>query len=134
HFASQHLIALQVATDLTLSKTVDLVDVQGITPLDIQFEFLQAAQKMAQNVALGEEKSEIIFEWERALTDLEAKGGEGLLDRADWPMRLRVLERHRDGGRYDHDADYRWDVLNDSGYGMQLRNKLWQRWMPDEQL
>lgn len=133
----QHFIAKQVATDLTMEKAVELRDGKTARPIEIQTELCQAARKMSERIELSDEQLALIDAWEKALTDLESGGpdGQGLIDRADWPMRLAVLNRCQEKsgtgiGLANH--DFKYDTLHPSGYGMRFRQKLWRPWMPDE--
>lgn len=130
------LAARRLAGDLALKTTVTLADGSEMTALQIQFKFLEAAEEVLHK--FDEEKREAIGEWRRALEDLAALGPNGLLDRADYPCRLRFITQAEEKRGYNmqqlFNLDYRWDWLDKRGIGMMLRDRLWEPWMPDREL
>lgn len=131
-------VAKQVAGDLSLRQTVELTDHPTLAPVDIQSELCTAAQKFRRDEDFGTELDGVLEEWGKAVADL--KQDPSLLeDRADWPMRLKVLQSYaskhglRTGDPKLFGVDRLWDALRPDGIGVRLKKGLWKPWaVPDE--
>ena len=94
-----HQVALQTATDLTLKKTVELAGdgpIKKMTPLEIQFELMAAANELAEQEGATWEEQLVLTEWERALGQLEEKDMTDpvsldlMSDRVEWAARRQL--------------------------------------------
>lgn len=132
-------IALQVATDLSLKQTVKLGSGQSIRPLEIQQELLQAAIALDRRIDFPAEDKQVLVDWQLACDDLETDYRR-LRDRADWVAKYLLLDKYRAKHDYNwsdqamRDADLKWDSFGSFGIGLKLRDGLWQKYMPSEQL
>ena len=95
-----------ISYDTTLSRPVELVDGRSMTPLEIQWEYLDRAKKYAESHGLecvGEASgAEVLRRWEAVLADLETDPMR-LADQLDWVAKYRLV----DGYRERHGLD--WD-------------------------
>jgi proteasome accessory factor A len=89
----------RVSHDLGLRHPLELVDGSTITALDLQWAYLDAAQRYAAShglAAVGEETGkEVLVAWESVLAALEADP-ERAADRVDWVAKKRLLEAYQD--------------------------------------
>src|SRR3954451_21235458 len=92
--------ALQaVSHDPSLTHQLRLRDGRRMTALELQWRYLEQAQKFVdQNGEVDEQTGDVLRRWAEVLDDL----GEDPMrcaDRLDWPAKLRLLEgyRRRDG-------------------------------------
>lgn len=132
-----HEVARDVAHDPSLKKTVSLYGGKTITPLDIQGEILQLAQKFSQTHEMPAEELEILNEWERVLADL-AVDPETTSDRVEWIKRRAVLRRFMAAkalGFSDdivREKDRQWSYIGELGIGSRLRKTAWKQWTPSD--
>ncbi len=97
----------RVSYDLSLAEPFELVDGSSITALEVQWEYLDRARKLAEERGLecigGDEVGrEVLRRWEHVLTGLETDPG-SLAGQVDWVAKHRLI----DGYRERHDL--RWD-------------------------
>jgi Pup amidohydrolase len=96
----------RVSYDLTCRRPLELADGGTISPLDLQWEYLDRARKYAEEVGLasvGEDVgAEVLRRWEAVLTALEVDPMR-LADQVDWVAKYRLVEGYRDrhGLRWD---------------------------------
>ena len=134
---SFHILSQDVAEDLTLRQVVRLKNGKTIRPINIQEEFVLAAQRLSEKVELPLEEQSIIDEWERACVDA-MHDPEELSDRADWVAKHQILTLAKDkyglqwGSEKLRFLDRHWDDL-DNGLGQRMRSKGWAKWMPPEE-
>ena len=97
----------QVATDLAFSRPLALADGTTATALEIQWAYLEAAQRYAKSEgleALGapEIGRDILERWEHLLNGLESDPMT-LARTVDWVAKLRLVEAYRDRHGCDWD-------------------------------
>ncbi|MDP9436051.1 MAG: Pup--protein ligase [Actinomycetota bacterium] len=92
--------ALQaVSHDPTLTHTVRLRDGRRMTAIELQWVYLEQAQKFVERSGGDDEQTrDVLRRWAEVLDDLAADPMR-CADRLDWPAKLRLLEgyRARDG-------------------------------------
>ena len=92
--------ALQaISHDPSLTHTVRLRDGRRMTAIDLQWVYLEAAQKFVEAQGEDDEQTQdVLRRWAEVLDDL-AVDPMRCADRLDWPAKLRLLEgyRARDG-------------------------------------
>ena len=88
-----------VSHDRTLSVPVELASGGSITPLEIQWEYLERARKYAETRGLepvGEAVgADVLHRWEEVLTGLETDPST-VADVVDWVAKERLLEGYRE--------------------------------------
>jgi proteasome accessory factor A len=115
-----------VSHDLTCQKTVELKDGRTITPIELQWHYLDQTKKYCEERDAAAWAPEVLALWERILTSLE-EDPLTLDGTVDWVTKYRLLQRYvdRDGLSWDDskikliDVQYH-DVRRDKG----LYNKL----------
>jgi Pup amidohydrolase len=97
----------KVSYDLTLREPIDMADGSQMTALEVQWEYLDRARKLAEERGLdcigGEEVGgEVLRRWEAVLSGLETDPGT-LADQLDWVAKHRLIDayRERHGLRWD---------------------------------
>ena len=97
----------EVSRDLTCSSLLELRSGRSASPLDLQWEFFNSAQRYAERTGLehcGGEivGAEVLRRWEEVLSALEVDPL-GLDGRLDWVTKYCLLERfrERDGLKWD---------------------------------
>ena len=115
-----------ISHDLTCTRTVPLKDGRHVTPLEVQWHYLEQAQKYTESREGPSWSPDVLAVWERVLTGLEHDPMtlDGVVD---WVTKYRLLERYvmRDGLDWDAhklrlvDLQYH-DVRQDKG----LYNRL----------
>ena len=92
--------ALQaISHDPSLTHTVRLRDGRRMTGIDVQWLYLEQAQKFVESQGEDDEQTrDVLHRWAEVLDDL-AVDPMRCADRLDWPAKLRLLEgyRARDG-------------------------------------
>jgi proteasome accessory factor A len=92
--------ALQaISHDPTLTHTVRLRDGRRMTGVDLQWVYLEQAQKFVESQGEDDEQTrDVLHRWAEVLDDLSVDPMR-CADRLDWPAKLRLLEgyRARDG-------------------------------------
>ena len=93
-----------VSHDLTCARPVELKDGRRVTPVELQWHYLQQAQKYAENREAPSWAFDVLERWERVLTALEddPMSLDGVVD---WVTKLRVLQRYIDRDGLDWNAD-----------------------------
>ena len=88
----------QVSHDPGLRATVDLEGGGSSTALEIQFRYLEWLSKYVEKELDDPVHRQVISEWERTLTDLEADPGR-CADRLDWVAKKTLMDAYvsRDG-------------------------------------
>lgn len=133
-----HQVAMDVAYDTDLKQSYRQEDGRTITALDVQYELLLTAQKMASREGLPDEEMHILDEWEHALTDLDAEP-ELLIDRADWVAKRAVLRRYMARHALDLSdgqvmkKDRQWSHIGPLGIASRLRDGIWSNYTPVEE-
>jgi len=93
-----------VSHDLTCSRPIELKDGRRITPVELQWQYLEQAQKYVETRDAPGWAPELLACWERVLVALEDDPMrlDGVVD---WVTKLRILQRFidRDGLRWDAD-------------------------------
>lgn len=120
-----------VSHDVELKRLYRLIDGRRVTALDIQWMYLEAAQRAAESLP-DRHTATVLARWEQTLSGL-AKGPEAVAGHVEWAAKLSLLEqyRDRDGLAWD-DArlaliDLQWaDVRLDKGLAnrLQARGRL----------
>ncbi|WP_082057017.1 depupylase/deamidase Dop [Psychromicrobium lacuslunae] len=120
-----------VSHDLSLKRLYRLIDGRRVTALDIQWMYLEAAQRAAES-SPDRHTALVLTRWEQLLTGL-AVGPEAVTEQLEWAAKLALLQqyRERDGLAWD-DArlaliDLQWaDVRLDKGLAnrLQARGRL----------
>ena len=115
-----------VSHDLTCQQTVELKDGRHITPIEMQWHYLDQAKKYCEERDAATWAPDVLAQWERMLTSLsdDPMTLDGVVD---WVTKYRLLSRYveRDGLSWNHDKlkliDVQYhDVRRDKG----LYNKL----------
>ena len=115
-----------VSHDLTCRKTLDLKDGRKVTPVPLQWHYLDHAKKYAEERDVASWAGDVLALWERILTALEDDPMtlDGVVD---WVTKYRLLQRYvdRDGLSWSSDKlkliDVQYhDVRRDKG----LYNRL----------
>jgi Pup amidohydrolase len=92
--------ALQaISHDPSLTHTVRLRDGRRMTGIDVQWLYLEQAQKFVESQGEDDEQTrDVLHRWAEVLDDLSVDPMR-CADRLDWPAKLRLLEgyRARDG-------------------------------------
>jgi hypothetical protein len=92
--------ALQaISHDPSLTHTVRLRDGRRMTAIDVQWAYLEQAQKFVDRQDEADEQTaDVLLRWAEVLQDLSVDPMR-CADRLDWPAKLRLLEgyRSRDG-------------------------------------
>jgi Pup amidohydrolase len=116
----------EVSHDLTCRRPLALADGSAVTPIEVQWHYLDLALKYCEDGRAPEWGAEVCATWERILTALEADpmSLDGVVD---WVTKYRLLTRYveRDGLSWDADKlkviDVQYhDVRQDKG----LYNRL----------
>lgn len=134
-----HRVGLQVATDLTLQRTVTLTDYREVRPIDIQTELMLAAKEFVQKHELPPEEDIMLSEWERACDDMR-KDPAKLADRVEWMAKYQLIHRYQERRRLRQlnqeaqSIDRHWGDLRPDSFGQKLRCGRWAPWMPSEEL
>jgi len=111
----------EVSRDLTCRAEVRLADGRRLTPIQLQWEYLERAKKYVEQEDPSGDNPEIVERWEAVLVALEDDPMQ-LHRELDWVAKLRLLEgyRSRDGLAWDDpklrlvDLQYH-DVRRDRG-------------------
>jgi proteasome accessory factor PafA2 len=97
----------KVSYDLTLREPIDMADGTRMTALEVQWEYLDRARKLAEERGLecigGDDVGgEVLRRWEAVLTGLETDPAT-LADQLDWVAKHRLIDayRERHGLRWD---------------------------------
>jgi proteasome accessory factor A len=135
--------ALQaISHDPSLTQTVRLRDGRRMTALDVQWVYLEQAQKFVETDGEPDEQTtDVLHRWAEVLDDLGVDPMR-CADRLDWPAKLRLLEgyRSRDGlGWGDsrlHLVDLQYsDVRPDKGlYNRLVARGSMQRLLTDDEV
>jgi Pup amidohydrolase len=96
-----------VSYDLSLREPIELTDGSRMTALEVQWEYLDRARKLAEERGLecigGDDVGgEVLRRWEAVLTGLETDPG-SLAGQVDWVAKHRLIDgyRERHGLRWD---------------------------------
>ncbi len=115
-----------VSHDLSCQRTVSLKDGRAITPIELQWHYLEQGQKYAEQRDVPDWAGELLATWERILVGLE-RDPMSLEREVDWVTKYRLVQRYRERDGLDWDADklklidvQYHDVRTDAG----LYNKL----------
>jgi proteasome accessory factor PafA2 len=97
----------KISYDLTLREPIELANGQRMTPLEVQWEYLDRARKLAEERGLecigGDEVgSEVLRRWETVLTGLETDPA-SVAGQVDWVAKHRLIDAYRER------HDLRWD-------------------------
>jgi proteasome accessory factor PafA2 len=97
----------RVSYDMTLSETIELANGSRMTALEVQWEYLDRARKLAEERGLecvgGDEVGhEVLRRWETVLTGLETDPA-SVAGQVDWVAKHRLIDayRERHGLRWD---------------------------------
>ena len=97
----------QVSYDLTLAEPIELANGTTMTALEVQWEYLDRARKLAEERGLecigGDEVgNEVLRRWETVLTGLETDPST-VAGQVDWVAKHRLIDgyRERHGLRWD---------------------------------
>ena len=132
-------VAIDVAYDTDLKVLYRQEDGRTITALDVQYELLLTAQKMASREGLPDEAIRILDEWEHALVDLDTDP-ELLIDRSDWVAKRAVLRKYMARHALDLSddevikKDRQWSHIGPLGIASRLRDGVWSDYMPVEEV
>ena len=97
--------ALQaISHDLTCKRTVDLLDGRSVTPIELQWHFLELAAKYVEHRNGPWWAPQTLELWERVLTALEddPMALDGVVD---WVTKYSLLRRYRERDDWAWDAD-----------------------------
>jgi proteasome accessory factor A len=91
-----------VSRDLTCRATIRLADGRRLTPVELQWEYLDRAKKYVEQEDPGADNPEVVERWEAVLTAIEDDPMQ-LHRELDWVAKYRLLEayRQRDGLGWD---------------------------------
>lgn len=132
---SMHKVALQVAHDTSLKRSVELADGSTILPIDIQGELVLRAEKLAKTGGLSTEEKLVLAEWKRVLTDL-ATEPDRAFDRVEWVAKRTHLRKYMArhalqlSDQQVLKRDRQWSHIAPDSIGARLRKKSWAAWMP----
>jgi Pup amidohydrolase len=90
----------EVSRDVTCRAPVLLLDGRELTPVQVQWEYLEHAKKYVEREDDTSENREIVERWEAVLLALE-EDPMTLHGQLDWVAKLRLLEAYRDRGGLD---------------------------------
>ncbi len=97
----------RVSYDLTLAEPIEMADGTRMTALEVQWEYLDRARKLAEERGLecigGDDVGgEVLRRWEAVLSGLETDPG-SVADQVDWVAKHRLVSayRERHGLRWD---------------------------------
>ncbi len=97
----------RVSYDLTLAEPIELADGSRMTALEVQWEYLDRARKLAEERGLecigGDDiGGQVLRRWEEVLSGLETDPG-SLAAQVDWVAKHRLIDgyRERHGLRWD---------------------------------
>ncbi len=93
-----------ISHDLTCRRTVELADGRAVTPLELQWHYLEQATKYVEDGGGPSWAPETLALWERVLTALE-QDPMHLDGVVDWVTKYRLLESYRSRDGLDWDAD-----------------------------
>lgn len=129
-------LAAKVALDPNLDTKVELSDGKTMSAFDIQWELLAQAQTTDHT----DEEAQVLYEWNRALTDLQ-KNPRLMIDRTGWIVRHEKIAQYarKHNLPMNHPdviaRDKKWDGVNAKSFANSLlRNKLWSQYMPEASL
>ena len=85
----------QVSHDLTQAGTVRLDDGRTITPIELQWHYLDYAKKYLEQQDVSEVTAEVMRRWESvlAIAEVDPRGLGGVVD---WATKLDLIEQYRD--------------------------------------
>jgi len=88
----------RVSRDLSFNEPLKLKDGRRLTALDLQWTFLEMAERFTATADISPVYKQVLHEWRDLLTDLE-RGWRAVADRLDWAAKLQLIEayRERDG-------------------------------------
>jgi Pup amidohydrolase len=84
-----------VSRDITCRGTISLHDDRRLTPVQLQWEYLDRAKKYVEQEDASAENAQLIARWEEVLTALE-DDPLSLHAQLDWVAKLRLLESYRE--------------------------------------
>lgn len=84
-----------VSHDVTCGVLLRRSDGSTVTPVQVQWEYLELAKKWAEGQEFDPEREQLISEWERILSQLESDPME-LGEDLDWVAKYKMLEGYRD--------------------------------------
>lgn len=83
-----------VSHDVTLHRTVDLLDGSRATALDLQWRYLTLLETYVASGDVPPVYKQVLTEWRGVLEDLP-KGHAAVSDRLDWAAKLSLIEAYR---------------------------------------
>ena len=89
-----------VSRDLTVRGLVSLADGRRLTPIQVQWEYLEHARKYVEREDDTAENRDVLERWEMVLNALEIEPL-GLHRELDWVAKYRLLEGYRERGGLD---------------------------------
>jgi proteasome accessory factor A len=104
---------VETSHDISLSRLVELEGGRTITPLEIQREFLEAAEDYCTRPEQASPENRLVLDhWRRALDSLGTEPME-LVGVLDWVTKLHLLQRYmrRKGLGWGHSRVRRMDIL-----------------------
>ncbi|RIK11213.1 MAG: proteasome accessory factor PafA2 [Acidobacteria bacterium] len=88
--------AMQIVShDITCKTLLRRPDGSTVTPVQVQWEYLELARKWAEGQVPDPEREKLMSEWERILTQLEIDPL-GLGEDLDWVAKYKMLEGYKD--------------------------------------
>ena len=84
-----------ISHDLTQRGTVELDDGRTVTPLELQWHYLDYAKKYLEHQDVDDSTAEVMRRWESVLATAESDPRE-LRGQVDWATKLDLLEQYRD--------------------------------------
>lgn len=84
-----------VSHDLTQQQTVRLDDGRAVTPIELQWHYLECAQKYLEHQDVDPVTADVVARWQQVLETAEVDP-RGLSGQVDWATKLDLLEQYRD--------------------------------------
>jgi Pup amidohydrolase len=130
-----------VSHDLTQRATVSLQDGRTVTPLEIQWHYLEHAQKYLEAQDVDPVTADVMARWEQVL-EIAEDDPRGLRGMVDWATKLDLLEQYRERDGLDWgDARLRMidlqyhDVRQDKGlYNRMVARGRVERLVTDDEV
>lgn len=96
----------RVSHDLTCKATIQLRDGRQVSPLDLQWRYLEACKRYGKDQDIDPVTAEVLQRWESVLATAE-EDPRRLAGQVDWSTKLELLEQYR----HRHGLDWHDDRL-----------------------
>lgn len=114
-----------ISHDLGQRATVSLQDGRAVTPLEIQWHYLEHAQKYLEGQDVDAVTADVLARWEQVL-EIAEDDPRGLRGMVDWATKLDLLEQYRDRDGLDWD-DARLQLIDLQYHDVRRAKGLYNR-------